>query len=38
MYDLAYIIDLFNSLPASDQQDLIDLAARLAAESQSNDQ
>ncbi len=37
MYDISYIIALFESLPAQDQQELIELAAKLAAEAQRPD-
>ena len=38
MYDPAYIIALFESLSADAQQEILDLAARLAADSKRNDQ
>ena len=38
MYDLAFIIALFEALPADAQQEILDLAARLAADTNSNDQ
>lgn len=37
MYDIAYILALFESLPAHDQQEILELAAQLAAESQRSD-
>ena len=37
MYDIAYILALFESLPANDQQEILELAAQLAAESQRSD-
>ena len=37
MYDIAYIIALFESLPADAQQEILALAAQLAAEARSND-
>lgn len=38
MYDPAYIIALFEALSADAQQEILDLAARLAADSKRNDQ
>lgn len=38
MYDLAYIIALFESLPADVQQEILDLAVRLAADANSKEQ
>ena len=37
MYDIAYILALFESLPAHDQHEILELAAQLAAASQSSD-
>ena len=37
MYDIAYILALFESLPAHDQHEILELAAQLAAESQRSD-
>lgn len=38
MYDPAYIIALFEALSADAQQEILDFAARLAADSKRNDQ
>jgi len=38
MYDLAFIIALFEALPADAQQEILDLAARLAADTNSKEQ
>lgn len=37
MYDIAYIIALFESLPEHDQREILDLAAQLAAEPRHRD-
>lgn len=37
MYDIAYILALFESLPAHDQHEILELAAQLAAKSQRSD-
>ena len=38
MYDLAYIVALFESLPADVRQEILDLAARLATDANSKEQ
>ena len=38
MYDLTFIIALFETLPADAQQEILDLAARLAADTNSKEQ